>query len=365
MAETVFILGAGASHLAGVPVMKDFLDRADELRSLGQVDASAFDLVFDGIAELENTQGKAKIETDNIEEVFGAFEMARMLGRLGDFDGAKVDGLVAALKLLIVQTIETRMKLYADQDELLPPRPYGGFAKLLRDLCEHSNYMRTAVLTFNYDVALEYGLYRYSIPYFYHLSEPSNPNVIDVLKLHGSLSWIRCTNCQLRRVLDFPTIFSTFRSHFVSGNPIPKIRATANDGVTMPIATTFAQFGCPSCSHAQAGAAELVPPTWNKTSYQGDILNVWKRAGLHLSVAKNVVIIGYSFPETDQFFKHLFAVGTIGKNRFKNILVVNPDGRLKPRYEQLLGPTSAKKFEFLAETFEDAIPLIRQRLEID
>jgi hypothetical protein len=30
MSETVFILGAGVSHPAGAPSMKDFIDAADE-----------------------------------------------------------------------------------------------------------------------------------------------------------------------------------------------------------------------------------------------------------------------------------------------------------------------------------------------
>jgi len=33
MAKTVFILGAGASKVTGCPVMADFIDAADDLRS--------------------------------------------------------------------------------------------------------------------------------------------------------------------------------------------------------------------------------------------------------------------------------------------------------------------------------------------
>jgi hypothetical protein len=56
----------------------------------------------------------------------------------------------------------------------------------------------------------------------------------------------------------------------------------------------------------------IVPPTWNKTQYHKEIGGVWTEAAKHLSEAENIFIIGYSLPDTDQFFRYLYSLGTVG-----------------------------------------------------
>jgi hypothetical protein len=38
---------------------------------------------------------------------------------------------------------------------------------------------------------------------------------------------------------------------------------------------------------------------------------VWRTAAQHLSEAEHIFIIGYSLPETDQFFRYLYGLGTV------------------------------------------------------
>jgi hypothetical protein len=84
MSKTVFILGAGASFEAGAPLMKDFLDKSEQLRDLGRIPDSQreFDLVFKALAALNHAHSKAVLNVRNIEEVFAAFEMAKLIKRL-------------------------------------------------------------------------------------------------------------------------------------------------------------------------------------------------------------------------------------------------------------------------------------------
>jgi hypothetical protein len=41
--------------------------------------------------------------------------------------------------------------------------------------------------------------------------------------------------------------------------------------------------------------------------------------------AQEIIVIGYSLPETDFFFRNLFALGTVGRKFIRRFAVVNPD----------------------------------------
>ena len=83
MLKTVFLLGAGASKKAGVPLLKDFLDEADKLlwkqNILDDSDKEQFRKVFQGIANLQPIHSKSKLDIYNLESVFAIFEMGDLL----------------------------------------------------------------------------------------------------------------------------------------------------------------------------------------------------------------------------------------------------------------------------------------------
>ncbi len=79
MADTVFILGAGASKEAGAPLMGEFLDVAHNLWKTEGSTMPAFETVFRGISRLQQVHSKAKLDIQNVESVFAAFEMAKTL----------------------------------------------------------------------------------------------------------------------------------------------------------------------------------------------------------------------------------------------------------------------------------------------
>ena len=64
----------------------------------------------------------------------------------------------------------------------------------------------------------------------------------------------------------------------------------------------------------------IVPPTWNKTEYHSNLSHVWHEAAVELGSARNIYVFGYSLPETDSFFRYLFALGTYWREPNKTIL---------------------------------------------
>ena len=64
MADIVFILGAGASKLAGAPLMADFLDVAHDLWKTGRIpsDDKNFSIVYKGLSSLQQVHSKSQLD---------------------------------------------------------------------------------------------------------------------------------------------------------------------------------------------------------------------------------------------------------------------------------------------------------------
>ena len=161
MSRNVFLLGAGASAKAGVPLLKDFLRTANAIRTdgtLSETDRALFDLVFRARDALTRVNSKARLDFDNFEEIYSAFDMASLIGRLGELEKASVLDLPTAMRRVITITIERSMKLPVVGDvqsrTATPPVPYDAFLKAIAPLIR---YRQVALLTFNYDLALDYA----------------------------------------------------------------------------------------------------------------------------------------------------------------------------------------------------------------
>jgi hypothetical protein len=152
MANTVFILGAGASYQAGVPLMANFLDVAEDLWKTGKVQPfeKQFAKVFEGRSALQQVHSKAQLDIQNIESVFAAFEMGKTLQKFGNFDETEINDLVTSMKSIILSTIETKLEFYSTDRQIYPPEPYGEFVDLINNLRNQSVPKQdVAIITFN------------------------------------------------------------------------------------------------------------------------------------------------------------------------------------------------------------------------
>ena len=134
MSRTVFMLGAGASAHCGTPLMNNFLGVAEDLWRAGEVEEAKEDFkkVFDARGKLQAVHSKAKINTYNVEDVFAAFEMGRLLGSLpGIEEMSLMEGrepstlmkeLISSIKKVIAYTLERTTKLR--RTEIIAPEAY-------------------------------------------------------------------------------------------------------------------------------------------------------------------------------------------------------------------------------------------------
>jgi hypothetical protein len=354
MARNVFILGAGASREGGAPLMFDFLDTARDLLRSDLVDDSreSFERVFRSISALQRVHSKSQLDMNNIEAVFSAFEMAQIIGSLPGHSPRDIEALVPSMRVVIARTIEEKLRFQRSLDHRDPPQPYWHFAELLSFLKDQAIPKEdSCVITFNYDLATDFALLRRGIAITYALDE-SSPANYPVLKLHGSLNWFLCRTCDKIVPWDLtPFTMNLTPLEMASKNYIP-----------LRLSTLLHQW-----EHIQQQVVHdvvqqpvLVPPTWNKAEYQKLLASVWRRAATELQTAENIFAIGFSLPPTDEFFRHLYSLGTVGDNILRHFWVIDPDptGVVEERFRRLLGPGAEQRFSFFRETFGAAIKRI-------
>lgn len=321
MGKTVFVLGAGASKEAGAPVMSEFLDKANSL-DLSENEKGDINNVFTAIHKLKVAYYNSYVDLNNIETVFGLIEMGTLIGRLADASPDEIGALKKSIQRLIIQTLDLSIKMEIEPGNTLRKLPepcYHKFARTIKD----KNIQNFSVITFNYDMVIDYAFYYSGIPIDYCLGAvQNNNNALKLLKLHGSLNWGKC-ECGTTYVL-----------------PWNKFRYTS---AYLTIGATLLNQ-----AHCENKRIEpiLVPPTWNKGSYHSELRNVWQQAAKELSEAENIFIIGYSLPESDIFFKYLFALGTVGKAILKKIWVYNPDPLAEEKFRALIGSGITNRFKF-------------------
>lgn len=351
MSNVVFILGAGASKQSGAPLMGNFLDVAtDLLRSNSVTDKRAeFETVFAAIGGLQAVHSKAKLDLNNIESIFTALELGRILRHVPGMNPESIDDAIKALKDLIVRTLEITIRFPCSQGYITAPPPYDSFAEMVKGLREKAQPQQSvSIITFNYDIGVDVGLHRAGLGPNYVLEPaPQSQDAVDLLKLHGSLNWATETDTKKIRPLHLHHYFQKY-----------SVRSpTDPSGIGIPIGSQLAEF---FSSHAEPKVAVnaepvIVPPSWNKADYHQALSDVWAAAARHLSEAESVFVAGYSLPETDSFFRHLFALGSVGKAAFRRVVVYNPDPKVDARFRQLLGPGALARYTFQHSDFEYAI----------
>ena len=337
MAKTVFVFGAGASVTSGTPLMKDFIDSADDLRSdpTSGVSHEDFRLFFEVLQNrLPQLHSKSVVELGNIESVFGIVEMARLVGRLPLTDPGDIERVASATRRVLAETIERRCRFKREADRWVPPRDYLSIVGWIERERLAQQPGEVALISFNYDVALDFALHWSLVPADYCLGD-QQPATVPLLKLHGSLNWSLCRKCKTITPISLARIFQVEpRGDFREGGTTAAILATR--------CLTTNGAHCPESPATDDPG--IAPPSWNKTQYHESFARVWQRAAREIAEAREIYVVGYSFPPSDAFFRDLLALGLFGSTRLKRFEVVDPDATVAARFRELLGPESKSRF---------------------
>ena len=341
--KNVYILGAGASADAGAPLMWNFLRKARELldnakSGLSQDARERFQRVFEYRASLYPALRKIKVDLDNIEELFGLVDMAKQFG------DERTDAMRKDLIYLIARTLEELILFEYSGGKLHPSDTYSRFAQMLYESWEKRRTSsdvaeRDSIITFDYDVALDYALGFHGLGCTYGLpSLVFHQDAHLLLKLHGSLNWGICEPCgNIQEVELIPPGYREKLDLYFAASEKQKV-----DAYLSPSLIIY-QTKCSKCDKGDTEETLtplIVPPTWNKGDYHSHVQPVWERALKELRAAYRIIIIGYSMPETDSFFKHLLALALAENEEIQELIVINPakEETLRNRYQQFMAP---------------------------
>lgn len=359
--HNVYILGAGFSADAGLPIIAKFM--AVMRLAASKYAEEGCDEERDAIATVLEYRLRAAaaayrcpIDPDNIEDLFSLIDAEEGTGGPADYN--------KKIRLAIAGTIDYAHRGYAATPtqlaaafdnapgitdcarwkkhpsiykQHLMPLYDAYLAAMIGCLYERPPERRDTIISFNYDTLVEDALTHLDRPYSYgFLTEEytdgkgggfvtydtkdlpllrkgyQQEGAIDVLKLHGSVNWgLRST-----------------QSEFVH---------------TKGQAQTFNELIIyPTFNNLRANDIDRIfiePPTWRKgqNAPGGGIASVWSAALKGLRAASRIVIMGYSLPLTDVHFRYLLAAGLRENISLQEIIFVNHDlTEGTPKYDAMV-----------------------------
>jgi len=326
--NNVYVLGAGFSAEAGLPLIASFLGRMrDAVDWLEQNDRGEERLAIERVLQFRHESAAAgyriNIDLDNIEHLFSLAaakpgpatteDIRLAIAATLDFAAHTGNPLIARLRISEAQGWPSteawrhaakRWTQSGDGFDDVECSVYDYYAALLSGLAAGKRESGTnTVITLNYDLLLETSLARLAIPFAYGLRGPgveydsaaeaqdTQADALRILKLHGSLNWAQKEDGTVVVYRDYESVRSS------------KLR---------PL---------------------LVPPTWHK-SFGDALLRVWDAAVQALAAATRITMIGFSIPPNDQHFKYLLSVGLQDNSSLRAIKIVDPRAKdLRSQYE--------------------------------
>lgn len=180
------------------------------------------------------------------------------------------------------------------------------------------------VISFNYDILMDNALFElnkmtdsgYRMNFSrcnvdgHWIRTNDEPSDVTLLKLHGSLNWIRCGLCGA-------LLLYRFQKQTLVGAQ---------------------RFNCPRCSSGEAFAKRMIiPPTQSKEYADRDTAFLWIQADNLLKDISRVICVGYSFPSSDFDVTSLMRRFRARQKDIQEGFFVSPDKKAKERSEKILG----------------------------
>ena len=298
----LFVLGAGFSAPAGLPLGRGLLERVR-----AEVRGSFRDAGWDGTLEQEIAEWASLYpgESIDLERVLGYSHRKHYLRLIGsdEYFAHGSRSIVAARRaiqrILIQATPTDTPTLYRDFAQRLGPRD--------------------VVLTFNYDTLLEQALEATGKPYtltpeWWLRTDPGEfkPTFVDLLKLHGSVDWYD------RYYLDAALCWHAEQGHDVPNQdpifgPAPTVPSEplSRGQTEVTFGNHILQRVFRVTNHARhfpiddRGVSHVVPfilpPAYDKLLGYDPVLDLWENLHRTQDAYASIVVIGYSMPPHDSY----------------------------------------------------------------
>lgn len=259
--KVIFLLGAGASAPSGIPTTYNLLNELYKAAKRNN-QKDLLDLL-----EYCNKMG-----IDNIEDILTATYILNFI--------ENKENLVYLLMYLLEIEIK-REKITIKREDgvgrslsqilfsllasiMLTAEPNDAHKAIADFIRSYPETEKVSIITTNYDCLMEEALLNEEIS-------------AEIIKMHGSINWWYCEICH-----------NTYEQ-----NP-KKLRNAFSDGVPYPV------FGvCPNCSGITKPL--LILPYSFKFVPTPKIIDVWYKGKKRIEDADIAIVVGYAFPEGDEY----------------------------------------------------------------
>lgn len=347
--KTVLIVGAGATRAAagqGSPKSRPPLDN-DFFEIAKSINKRSYDRVYECLYELVGDYAPTLMHS--LEEVTAYLYIKALDGKNQSQHHL---AFITLLRLINEVLAETTNKIKIGPRGLM-------YRFLLSELERVSQAKDLSIITFNYDLLIERTLDQiaarrgsdiFSFPGCYRLSEkidtthihrrPQFSNIsekpigVEVLKLHGSLSW------QSRHGSNIPSTNGLFRNtrdvHIMNSPYISSSLTWKPDSKTIYLKPV------------------IVPPVSGKRGMMHKALHpVWKKAASALRTAERVIVAGYSCPPLDIEARILLSEN-LRSNKNARLYIIDPNTAITSRFVEVCGVRHATVYGSIQQWVDDS-----------
>lgn len=304
--KRIFILGAGFSKPAGLPLANEFYSIIlHEAKRQGLYAKLEKDLEY-FIRYYELVYKRKMNDSDFLEEFISYLDIEHYLL----LRGSKTWSIEGNESQLIIRNIIS--KYIFEKQSLVSFSQM----KLYEDLVSNLN-KNDILITFNYDTILETALRHKGIPYRYTINKPAIDDIIDnsedndiiLLKVHGSINWfdINHFNDSLQFHLDSPSFMLPRHPIFSSsgvGKYFPKriyydFSDTQSQLKRIYSVDNIGEY-FNNCDYLSC-APLIITPSLSKLIYLNPLRELWSGFNNAGKENKDLIIIGYSFSHHDEY----------------------------------------------------------------
>lgn len=343
-AGQVFILGAGFSYYAGVPLQQEFTKVL--LEALDYKESAPSRKLVEHLMKFVSRSfgGRAQIGHESwpdLEDIFTCIDLSANSGHhLGRHYGpAELRTLRRGLLSRTIRLLNQKITNARRQRE-------ANFL-ILNKFVRETNWERSAAISLNWDTLLEerilnlhrkfqidYGCDAISADFpaqgrTVDLIKPARAKKVFLVKMHGSTNWLYCDNC--RSLFHFPPdqtlriadqLLGVKDRRYIGQQPTSRPLLACAYCNTVPLGTRIATF-----SYRKA----LEFPMFQKS---------WFSAAELLKRAEDWVFIGYSLPPADYEFKYLLKRVQLSRRKLPRLTLVTAGEKgqkTKDNYERFFG----------------------------
>jgi hypothetical protein len=296
MEKVVYLLGAGFSTLAGLPLMGNFLEKSKDLY-LSEPDRFAkFREVFAVINHMARCKNYFDTDLFNIEDILSVLEMQELLS--GNAAERSFIDYICDVVTHTTLADEPRANMADWRQSLFGNHPLAPYRAFVAGLFGYMYFQKEGPTAYRpVQSHVQGNIPRYSIVTL---------NYDQVLENTSQFLGRTCAHCRAFRVPGGDT--------------------------TDDLSPWLVKL------HGCVSNRDIIPPTWSKGTLSKALKQNWQKALELLTEANHIRIIGYSLPVSDAYVKYLLRAAVIESPHLKRIdvLCLDRDGSAKRRYDEFI-----------------------------